>query len=169
MKIIILIFMIISLINAKETDSLLKKENLVYFKYIEELIKEKKYTKERIKEELNSKERTVLSNLLKAIDLDYNKNEYSKAKEYYEEIITKVANKIKNTTEAIYIADYLLREEKYDIINNILTIEYCESILKEEKEKKCLYYLYKGKSYINISNEKEKDILKNKYPEYLEK
>lgn len=169
MKIIILIFIIINLLNAKETDSLLKKENLVYFKYIEDLIKEKKYTKERIKEELNSRERTVVSNLLKALDLDYNKNEYLKAKEYYEEIITKVANKIKNTTEAIYISDYLLREEKYDIINNILTIEYCESVFNKEKEKNCLYYLYKAKKYINISNEREKDILKMKYPQHLEK
>lgn len=146
-------------------EGLLRKENNVYFSYIEDLIKNKNLTQEDIKKILNSNVRTIQSNMLKAIYADYYDNDLDKARAYYNEILEKATKNIKNTNEAIYISDFLLRENKYDIITEIITVDYCESLLNN-KEFNCLYYLYNAKEKLNINNSKEDELLKIKYPKY---
>lgn len=144
MKYLLMLFLSLSLFAEEKHSLLLKNNSSPYFKYITELIEEKKMSKEHIINLLNSNKRTLTTNMLKGLDLDFNKKDLASAMFYYEELINKIPDKVKNTIESFYLSDYLLRVNKYDKIKDILDINYCESLINMERKDMCFYYLYLG-------------------------
>ncbi len=144
MKYLLILFLSLSLFADDRQSLLLKESESPYFKYMKELVVEKKLSKDSIKLLLETNKRTITGNVLRALDLDFNKKEFHKAMFYYEEILSKVPDKVKNTTESFYLADYLVRMNKYDKIETILDVNYCESLINKTKKDKCFYYMYIG-------------------------
>lgn len=144
----LLIIFLTTFLSAGENQSLLKLNESPYKKYISELIIEKNMTEEHIKAILKSKQRTVNKNILYALDMQYNKLDFVEAIVYYEEVLKKVSNIVKNSTEAFYLADYLVIVNKYDKIKELLDLNFCESLLNDEKRDECLYYVYLGEETV---------------------
>lgn len=166
MKYLILFFLTTSLFAGINQSILDKHDESPYYKYIKELISEKNMTEAHIKGILKSKQRTVNKNLLFALDMQYNKGDFPESMIYYEEILKKVSNRVKNSIEAFYLADYLVITDNYDKIKEVLDINYCESLLSKKSDE-CFYYLYLGEKtskkemILNkIKNEELKERLK---------
>lgn len=129
--------------------------NDLYTEYVMDLIKEKKKTKEEIKEILTSSNRTITSNMLKGLYYDHKEKNIEEAKKYYDEIMSKVPDMLKNKSESLYIADYLIREKRYAETLSIVDIDYCETLFNNKKEKKCYLYLQEAKKNLGIETKRE--------------
>lgn len=129
--------------------------NDLYTDYILDLINEKHKTKTEIKEILISTDRTLTSNMLKGLYYDHKENKIEEAKKYYDEIMMKIPNKLRNKSESLYMADYLVREKRYKEVLNIIDIDYCETLFNNKKEKKCYIYLEESKRNLGIETNRE--------------
>ena len=75
--------------------------------------------------------------------LDFNKKMPEQAGPLYIEIFNKAGTQIKNTTEALYVADYLYRIGNHEDIKVILDEVGCEIFMDKNKTKQCFTYLGK--------------------------
>ena len=134
--------------------------NDLYTEYVLDLIKEKNKTKEEIKKILLSNERTLTSDMLKGLYYQHKENNIEEAKKYYDEIILKIPNKLKNKIESLYISDYLISEKKYELITQIIEVDYCETLFNQKKEEKCYKILEEAKRNLGIERKREENGLK---------
>lgn len=119
--------------------SIYKDENYEPYKeYLIYLQTKKKYSKEKIKNLLHSEKRSVTKSMLMAIHYDYTLNDVSKATEFYNLVIEHKLDRFKKSEEAIFLADFLLRTARNDLILEILPEYSCE-FMSEDYKYKCHY------------------------------
>lgn len=141
--------------------SLLNKISNPYGEYLKTLIKEQKMNKAQIKEILNSNKMTIRSNILKGLHEQYYKKDISRASKYFDKIIQRAPNLIKDTSNAMFLADYLVIKEQFPLINKILSTNYCINLLSDN-EGRCLYYVYLGKHFSKEDSLEELMLLNKK-------
>ena len=168
-KTLIILFSSFLFLSAKGNLSLLSLEENPYGSYLKTLIIEQNLTKNDIKKLLAEKRLSVKGSILKALYQQYYKKDMKSASFYYDQVIGKVPNLVKNTSNSMYIADYLVIKERFTDIKKILDINYCNTLLTKDVGK-CAYYVFlsKKKTFtetfeeMNILNKKENRLYKNK-------
>ncbi len=136
-------YILLAVLPLMAISSPLQIKGYQYQSLISDLVNEKKISTEDIKKILNSKEKSVTKVLLTAVDLDFNKKMPEQAGPLYIEIFNKAGTQIKNTTEALYVADYLYRIGNHEDIKVILDEVGCEIFMDKDKTKQCFTYLGK--------------------------
>lgn len=160
-RIIYLIFSLAMFLKAEPEHSLLSLEQNPYSLYIKTLIEEQKLSQAKIRELLKSDKRTIRGSLLKGLYNQYHKQNDQRASFYYDGILNKVPHLVKDTSNSMFLADYLVIKNRFTEINKILTLNYCNTLLTEE-EGKCVYYVYLGKKYSLQETLRERAILRER-------
>jgi len=132
----------------------------VYKNYITYLIKNKGIKKETIKKHLKSKKNTFIKSMLFALYYDYEQKNVEKANKYYEILLKRYPEKLKEQKEGLFISEWLLKKENYPMILKIFPDRSCQFFKKPEKQE-CYYFRGIAKYKQGLDYDLELNIAKN--------
>ncbi len=127
--------------------SIFKEKKDVYKDYISYLINDKMISEREVKETIASNKNTLSKNMLSGIFYDFEVNQPNKASHYYVNILNNGRDYIRGTPDAVYIADYLVRDKVYKVIPDILPKDSCE-LMTDTYKTKCFYF--QAVAYYNL-------------------
>ncbi len=119
--------------------TLLDKERNVYKKYLEYLIEEKGFSKNEITEYLRTKQDPFEKCMLYAIYFEYQKKNEKEANHYFNLIINRFPEKLKESEAGLIVSDWLIKEKKYNMILKLFPKRSCQ-FFQKINERKCYYY-----------------------------
>jgi len=151
-------------ISENQKYSIFSKEKNIYKDYIKYLIKEKGYTRKRITEHLQAKNDTFIKSMLYAIYFDYVKHNEAYARKYYDILIKKYPEKLKERHEGILVSDWLIRNGNYNLVLELFPDRSC-LIFKKPEKNQCYYMRGIAKYKKGLDYELELNIAKNYYPQ----
>ncbi|HIP33982.1 MAG TPA: hypothetical protein EYG89_04530 [Bacteroidia bacterium] len=150
----ILKFKFSSSIKIKEDEVLSTLKGTVentYDMYLSFLRSHYNYSNKKIREILDSKDRIASKIMLEAIYFDYIKNDIDSAKLKYDLLFEHKSERFIGSPEAIFIVDYLSRENRDKDVLFLLPKNSCE-FMEEKFKYRCHYYRAKSLYSLNDSN-----------------
>jgi len=121
--------------------------------YLNFLRKYYKYTNKKISNILHSDKRTASKVMMEAIYLDYTKNDIESARKNYNLLFEHKSSRFIGKPEAIFLVDFLSRENRDKDVLFILPKNSCE-FMEDKFKYRCHYYRAKSLYALNDNNYK---------------